>query len=110
MNMKNKPLPVIIVSILFILVGCVGFIYHLKDFNEPGNNMYEYLLILFLRILAVVCGVMLLKRINWARWLAIAWLVYHVIIGGLNSTSQMPIHIVFLAVVALLLFLPASSA
>lgn len=107
--MKNRPLPVLIVSVLFIVVGCVGFVYHLKEVSQSNNNLNETLLILFLRILAVVCGILLLFRINWARWLAIAWLVYHVIISAFNSASEMIVHIAFLGLVSILLFLPVSS-
>jgi uncharacterized membrane protein len=107
--MKGRPLPVIMVSLLFILTGCVGFVYHLNDFVKPDENRYELIWVLFLRILAVVCGVLLLFRINWARWLAVAWLICHVIISAFNSMSEMVAHIVFLIIVSFLLFLPASS-
>jgi hypothetical protein len=107
--MKNRPLPVIIVSVLFIVAGGVGFVYHIKDFFKPGYTQYETIWVLFLRILAIVCGVLLLLKIKWARWLAIAWLAYHVLIGALNSTSEMIAHIVFLIIVTVLLFLPVSS-
>ena len=108
--MRKAPIPVIIVSVLFILVGCAGFVYHIKELSDLNNNLYETIWVLFLRILAVVCGLLLLFRINWARWLAITWLMYHVIIGAFNSTSQVITHIVFLIIVSVLLFLPISSA
>ena len=108
--MKTRPLPVIIVSILFILSGCVGFAYHVKELFGLNNNLNETIWILFLRILAVACGLLLLFRINWARWLTIAWLVYHIIISAFNSTSEMIAHIVLLIMVFVLLFLPVSSA
>jgi hypothetical protein len=107
--MKKRPIPVIIVSVLFILVGCVGFAYHLNELSNSNISIYETILILLLRILAVVCGLLLLFRINSARWFAIAWLVYHVVISAFNSTSQMIVHIVFLVLVSVLLFLPISS-
>ena len=108
--MKGRPLPVVIVSVLFIIAGCVGLAYHLKEIFELKNNLNETIWILFLRILAVVCGLLLLFRINWGRWLTIAWLVYHVIISAFNSASEMIAHIVLLLFVAVLLFLPVSSA
>jgi hypothetical protein len=108
--MKNRPLPVIIVAVLFILVGCMGFGYHLKDLFEVTINRYETIWVLLLRIVAIACGLMLLYRINWARWLAVAWLAYHVVISALNSTSEMVMHLAFLILVSVLLFLPVSSA
>lgn len=106
--MKHRPLPVIIVSILFVVVGCVGFIYHLQELSNP-DNLTETVVILLLRILAVVCGILLWLGIGWARWLTIAWLVYHVVIGALNSTTQMLAHIAFLIVVSILLFVPVAA-
>ncbi|CAN5553583.1 hypothetical protein BH10BAC2_BH10BAC2_40790 [soil metagenome] len=108
--MKKCPVPVIIVAILFILTGCMGFVYHFKDLANAGISVYESTWVLFLRILAIVCGTLLLYRIKWARWLAIAWLAYHVVIGAFHSTEQMITHMVFLALVTILLFLPVSSA
>ena len=107
--MKGRPIAVIIVSILLILTGCFGIANHIKDFSEPNANLSALIWVLFVRILAIVCGLLLLFRINWARWLAIAWLVYHILIGALNSTSEMIAHIVILILVSVLLFLPASS-
>lgn len=108
--MKKRPVPVIIVAVLFILAGCKGFVYHFKDIADVSISVYESTWVLVLRILAIVCGILLLYRINWARWLAIAWLAYHVVIGAFNSKEQMITHIVFLAGVTILLFLPASTA
>ena len=108
--MKNCPLPVIIVSILFIVAGCVGFVYHLKEFFDPNAKLYELFWVQFVRILAIVCGFLLLRSINWARWLAIAWMFYHVLISAFHSPSDVILHIVFLLLVIVLLYLPKSSA
>jgi hypothetical protein len=107
--MKNRPVAVILVSLLFITTGCIGFVYHIKDFSELNAKPGELIWTLFLRMLAVVCGLLLLFRINWTRWFAIAWLAYHILISALNSTTEMIAHIVFLIIVSILLFLPASS-
>lgn len=108
--MKKRPLPVIIVALLFIVAGAIGFVYHFAEFFDPGARVYDLLWIQFVRVTAIVCGILLFKGINWARWLAIAWLLYHVVIGAYHSTSQMITHIVMLLIVALLLYLPKSSA
>jgi len=104
--MKKPPIPVIIVSTLFILVGIVGFAFHVKELSD---KVYETIWVLFVEILAIACGILLLLKITWARWLAIAWLLYHIIISAFNSRSEMIAHIVFLVVISILLFLPVSS-
>lgn len=109
-KMKTRPLAVIIVSILFIVAGFVGFVYHFKEFFEPDARLNDLIWVQFVRITAIVCGFLLLKAIHWARWIAIAWLLYHVIIGAFHSASQMISHIVILMLVVVFLYLPKSSA
>lgn len=104
--MKKRPIPVIIVSTLFILVGCIGFAYHVNEFS---GKPYETIWVLLMEISAAACGILLLFKISWVRWLAIAWLLYHIIISAFNSTSEMIAHIVLLVIISTLLFLPASS-
>ncbi len=107
--MKKRPLPVVLVAMLYIVMGCIGFVYHLTDLAEPDISTAESVLVLCLRVLAVAIGILLLYRKSWARWLAIAWLAYHVVIGAFHSTSEMMAHIGFLIVVSLLLFSPVSG-
>jgi hypothetical protein len=109
MKMENRPIPVLIVAILFILTGCIGFIYHFTEVFEPIDNFYELILVLILRIVAVVCGFLLFKGIIWARWIAIAWLLYHVFLSAFHSASELIMHIVLLILVAVLLYLPLST-
>lgn len=108
--MKSRPLPVLVVAILFILVGVGGFVSHVKDFFAQGVNISEIVLVQLLRLLAVVSGILLLRANNAGRWLAIAWLLAHVAISALNSVGEMFVHIGLLIVIAILLYLPISSA
>jgi hypothetical protein len=105
---RSRPWPVIIVCLLFAVAGGVGFIYHFGELFEPGNGLYEVILVEVLRLLAIVCAILLWMGINWARWLAIAWIAYHVFIGAKHSTSELVTHIVLLIGVAVLLYLPRS--
>jgi len=107
--MKSRPLPVLIVAMLFIIAGIIGFSYHISDFFEPGEKLYVTIAVELLRILAFVCGIFLLRAYNTGRWLSIAWILLHVLISAFNSTSEMISHIVLLIVVSILLFLPVSS-
>lgn len=108
MKILNRPLAIVIVSALFILTGILGIATHTNDFNNPDIKLVELLWTLLVRILAIVCGVLLLYKIKWARWLAIVWLVYHIVIGAFNSTKEVISHTVILVIVCVLLFLPTS--
>ena len=46
---------------------------------------------------------------NWARWLLVAWLAFHVVVSGFHSLSEMAAHAVLLIVVAYFLFTPPDS-
>ena len=35
--------------------------------------------------LAIVCGVFLLRGHNWARWLALAWIAFHVVLSAFHA-------------------------
>ncbi|AVR44933.1 hypothetical protein C7S20_06425 [Christiangramia fulva] len=108
--MKGRPFPVITVAILFILAGSLGLIYHIQEFFKSHiTDWYESVWVLILRVLAIVCGVLLLFRIKWARWLAILWMSYHIAISALHSVVEMFTHIVLLIIISILLFLPISN-
>jgi hypothetical protein len=98
----KRPLSVTIIGCLYILVGCAGLAYHFSDFRahplELGGLGVE-----FVRVLAIVAGVFLLRGANWARWLALVWMAFHVGIGYLNGWTQMLTHAVFLAIIAFFL-------
>ncbi|MBV4360656.1 hypothetical protein [Pinibacter aurantiacus] len=108
--MERRPITVVIVGMLFILAGCMSIAFHVKDFFQPDAKLSEVIWALVVRLTALVCGILLFFRVDWARWLAVIWLLYHVIIGALHSKSEMAMHIVLLIVVAILLFVPVSSA
>lgn len=107
---RIPPLPLLITALLFIIAGTVGTIYHASEYIQAGVLSYESILILLIRLLAIACGILLLMRVKWARWLAIAWLAYHVILSAFHSTSEMITHLVLLVIIFVLLFTPASSA
>lgn len=101
----KRPLPVTILGCLFIVAGSVGLGYHLTD--RPFDHWTA--LISFVRILAIVGGAFLLTGRNWARWLTIAWLAFHVVVSAFHSFEQEITHLVLLIVVAYFLFTPSAS-
>jgi hypothetical protein len=55
-------------------------------------------------VLAVVSGSFMLMGCNWARWLAVAWMAFHVILSAFHSASEMIVHGLFCAAIAWILF------
>jgi hypothetical protein len=98
--MKKRPLAVTVISWVYIGVGLLGLAAHLMDFKIQHPFQYDIVWIALVHVIAVVAGVYMLLGSNWARWLAIVWLAFHVVVSGFDSLSKLAIHVVFLAVFA----------
>ena len=106
--MKRRPLSVTIIACLFIAAGVVGLAYHAGDFRT--RPPLEYAFVCFVRLLAIIGGVFILRGRNWARWLLLAWIAYHVVLSAFHELSGLVVHAVLLVVVAYFLFRPRASA
>jgi hypothetical protein len=101
MNASPRPISVTIIACLYLAVGTVAFVYHLRELlllqsDSVGMELTE--------VLAVVSGAFLLRGHNWARWLALAWIVVHVILSIVDSDHGLVVHGLLCAVIAWILF------
>jgi hypothetical protein len=101
--MNKRPLSVTVIACVYIATGAMGLVYHLKEFRPPISFSDEIIWISLIRILAIVCGVYMLRARNWARWVALAWMAFHVILSIFHSFSQLAMHSLLLAAFAYLL-------
>jgi len=102
----KRPLPVTILGCLFIVAGLVGLFYHLLE--SPLDHWI--VLISIVRIIAVVGGIFLLMGHNWARWLMLGWLAFHIVVSAFHhSLSESLAHVVLLMVVGYFLLRPPAS-
>jgi hypothetical protein len=102
--MKQRPISVIIISCLYIVTGIVGLAYHLSQYKLSGPFQYNILLIALVEIVAIVAGIYMLRRSNWARWLAAAWIGFHVIISIHDPWQKLTVHAVLFVVITFFLF------
>jgi hypothetical protein len=100
MNLGKRPFSILVLSCLYIAIGTMGFAYH---FPRPLAFHYEDVWIEGTELLAFVAGVFMLRGHNWARWLALAWIAFHVAIS-FPVVREIAIHSLFLAVIVWLLF------
>jgi len=105
--MNKRPIYITVVGYLLIAVGALGIAYHFTEFK--GANPSEYLWVLVVRLIAVVCGVYVLRGKDWARWLSIAWIACHLVISFFHTKEGIAVHAVVLIAFTVLLFLPASN-
>jgi hypothetical protein len=105
-DMAKCPLTVIIIGGLFAGAGAVGLVYHAGKFTSATPFPYELALVCFVRVLAIVFGVFLLRGRNWARWGLLVWMAYHVVLSAFHSATEMIMHAALLVVLASFLLIP----
>jgi hypothetical protein len=100
MNSKGRPVSVTAVAWLFIAVGVGAFILHSPDLLRLQKDALP---IEFTELLSVLAGVFMLRRQNWARWLALAWMAFHVVITAYPPFHGLVVHVLIFSGIAYLL-------
>lgn len=100
---RKIPISVIVIACLYLAVGIAGSVAHFPALRAPNGIWME-----LTECLAIVCGVFLLLARNWARWLAIAWMAFHVAIS-IGVLRQLAIHSLFFVVIVWFLLRPDVS-
>jgi hypothetical protein len=101
--MKNY-VAVIVVAFLFVLVGIGAGI---AQFPRLMAGYHEAIGMEITEAAAIVTGVCLLLRQGWARWLAVAWMAFHVAIS-FSDPGKVIVHAVLCGLIAWALFRPES--
>lgn len=107
--LTKRPISITIIGWLFIGLGIVGIAYHAGEFKAQRPFKYDFLWVCFVRLLAILCGTFVLRGSNWARWLLVAWLVFHVILSAFHSPVELVVHSLLSVLVAYFLFRAPSS-
>ncbi|HVP53775.1 MAG TPA: hypothetical protein VMU45_02185 [Candidatus Eisenbacteria bacterium] len=105
--MNERPISVTILGYLLIAMGTIGIAYHFAEFKS--SRLDEYIWVLLVRLTAIVCGVFLLRGSDWARWVAMAWIAFHVVISYFHSMQEVAFHAVVLVAFAVVLFRAAAN-
>jgi hypothetical protein len=103
---KSRPVSVIVISVLLAASGAAGLAYHLRYINVQHLFQNDTVWIEFVRLLAILSGVYMLRGHNWARWLAMLWIGFHVVVSVFHSWTEVAAHCVVFAVFAYVLFRP----
>jgi hypothetical protein len=62
------------------------------------------------RVALLAAGVFILRGHNWARWLALGWIAFHVAVSFYDSLSKVIAHTIILLIFVAILFNPAARA
>jgi hypothetical protein len=101
----KRPIAVTVLALLYIATGIGGFILHRRDLLlwAPESS-----LVIAVEAAAILAGVFMLLGHNWARWLALAWITFHVAISY-PDIGKLIAHSLFLALFAWILLRPPAS-
>jgi hypothetical protein len=108
--MTKRPLSVTIISWVYLIAGLVGFSYHVREFKFGSLLQYDVIMVCFIRLLAVFGAIYTLRGNNWARWLLIAWMAYHVVLSAFHSVGEVMMHAALLALIGYFLLRRSASA
>ena len=109
-----------VLSWIFIATGCISLARgllpllrasaskHIAELN--AQELVDVGIVSASGLLAILGGVFMLRGFNWARWLCVAWMGFHLIVSILHSLFELAVHSVLFAVVLYFLFHPPASA
>jgi len=106
MNESKRPWPLIVIACLYLLVGVGGFAAH---FPELMARHPDAVAIELTELVGAISGVGLLMRQKWARWLALAWILFHVGLSLFHPIGELAIHAAFCAMIVWALFCAETS-
>jgi hypothetical protein len=107
--MNKRPLSVTIIGWAYTVMGAGGFAYHLTGLRVQHQFQLDILWVEIIFLIAIVSGTYMLRGRNWARWLAIAWMAFHVVLSVFHTLSELAIHSLLCAVLAYFLFRAAAT-
>lgn len=107
--MKRRPLSVTVIAWIYILVSVGGIAAHITDFKPQHLLDQDALWPLVVRLLGTLAGVFMLRGNDWARWLAVAWIAFHVVLSAFQSRHELVVHSVICGVLTFLLFRPPAN-
>jgi hypothetical protein len=108
--MNKRPRSITVISWIFIAAGAIGLAYHATEFKADRPFQYDVVWVCLVRLLAILSGVFMLRASNWARWLLVVWMGYHIVLSVLHSPLQLFVHGLLFAVILYFLFRPQASA
>lgn len=112
--MRARPLSITIISWLFMIFGSIALLSALRplagaDTAQLLAEFKTHWVVHVSRLAAVVSGLFMLRGHNWARWLLVAWIAFHIVLSALHSWLQLLIHVLIFSVILFFLFRPRSN-
>jgi hypothetical protein len=107
--MEQRPRSITIISWIFIIFGSIALLSGLLPFGEITvahrvAELKDHWMVHLARIASIVSGLFMLRGHNWARWLLVVWILFHLVISALHSLGQLLLHAAIFTVILYFLF------
>jgi hypothetical protein len=99
-SVNQRPIAVTGIAWLFIAVGTAMFLFHSPGLLHPH---WDDFLVEFTELLALLAGIYMLRKKNWARWLALAWMAFHIVLSAFPPFKGLVVHVLIFAGITYLL-------
>jgi hypothetical protein len=96
MNSARRPIAILLLSCLYIAVGTTGFVI---NFPKLIALQQESIWIELTELLALLAGAFMFRGRNWARWLALVWMAFHLAVS-FPVVRQVITHSIIFALIA----------
>ena len=100
--MPRRPLSITIISWLFIIFGSIALLSGVV--RGGGGDLVSHWYVHLSRLLQIVAGVFMLYGRNWARWLLVAWIAFHIVVSALHSVLFLLMHVAIFSVILFFVF------
>ena len=113
--MKDRPFSITLISGFFILGGILALGRDLQPMllvtaAERIADLKSHWMVHLAHVTQIVSGIFLLRGHNWARWVLVVWIGFHIAISVLHSAVQFAVHVLIFSVILFFLFRrPASE-
>jgi hypothetical protein len=114
-----RPRSITIIAWLFVGIGVAGLLNDLWPLLTSGSaaqlaklksdGLADLGPAWTTRLLAIVAGIWLLRGRNWARWLLVLWMLFHIGLSVLDSWEKLVIHCVIFLPIFYFLFRESSQ-
>jgi hypothetical protein len=112
--MTKRPLSITVIGWIFIAFGGIALLTSLIPLADSSAVQriapFEFWLTPVIQLLALISGVFMLYGFNWARWLLVVWVGYHIILSALHSPLELLVHTLLFAIVLYFAFRSQASA
>jgi len=107
--MKARPLSITIIGWLFMIFGCIALLSGLLPLAGANKaqlvaEFKQHWMVHLSHLAAIVSGLFMLRGHNWARWLLVAWIAFHIVVGALHGWGPFLTHVVIFSVILFFLF------